>query len=196
MSQDAADITALLRQAQEGSPAAESALIEAVYDELRLMARRYMRRERDGHTLQTTALVNEAYLKLVRQETVDWKDRAHFFATAATLMRRILVDHARKRLAGKRGEGRVVLELDEGLVFSPQRDERLVQLDEALARLQQSDPRAARVVELRFFGGLDAKEAADVMQISLRTVEREWTFARAWLRDDLGLEPGHAHQLA
>lgn len=191
MTQDE-DITALLRKAQEGNSQAERALIDSVYDELRLMARRYMRRERQNHTLQTTALVNEAYLKLVRQEGVNWKDRAHFFATAATLMRRILVDHARKHMAGKRGAGFGLLPLDEGLAFSPERSEQLVQLDEALARLQKSSPRCARVVELRFFGGLDMAETAAVLGVAERTVRREWSFARAWLRDDLGLGPGDA----
>lgn len=190
-----ADITELLRQARQCNASAEAALVESVYGELRLMAARYMRRERKGHTLQTTALVNEAYLKLIRHTEADWKDRSHFFATAASIMRRILVDHARKQLAGKRGGGADVLPLDENLVFTPDRGEPLVRLDEALHRLQQQDRRAARVIELRFFGGLSVEETAAVMEISDRTVRREWNFARAWLREDLGVGSGDANEL-
>jgi len=183
---EGSEITVLLRRAHAGEAEAEAALIEAVYGELRTMAARYMRRERAGHTLQATALVNEAYLKLVRQEDVSWQGRSHFFATAATLMRRILVDHARKHLAGKRGAGFDVLPMDEGLVFAPERAGSLVALDEALARLAERDARVGRVVELRFFGGLSVEETAAAMGISERTVQREWEFGRSWLRKELG----------
>ena len=190
MSEEGKEITVLLRQAQNGEQQAEAALIEAVYDELRVIAGRYMRRERQGHTLQTTALVNEAYLKLVRQDDVTWQGRSHFFATAATLMRRILVDHARKHLAGKRGDGLQMLPIDEALVFAPERAGPLVQLDEALQRLSAQDGRVGRVIELRFFGGLSLEETAEAMQISVRTVQREWEFGRSWLRKDLGMATG------
>lgn len=180
------EITALLHRYQHGEAEAESQLIEAVYGELKLMASRYMRRERGGHTLQTTALVNEAYVKLVQQDGVNWQDRAHFFAAAAQVMRRILVDHARRNLAGKRGGDAPMLALDEALVFAHERSGPLLDLDEALTRLAAKDARAARVIELRFFGGLSTEETAVVMQISDRTVRREWNFARAWLRESLG----------
>jgi RNA polymerase sigma-70 factor, ECF subfamily len=181
------EITALLKRFQEGDDSAASILMDAVYDELRLMARRYMARERDGHTLQTTALVNEAYLKLVHCDNTSFHDRSHFFAVAAQVMRRILVDHARKHVAGKRGGGADFLPLDEGLVYSPERSSQVIQLDEALSRLSALDPRAGRVIELRFFGGLSLEETAAVMEVSTRTVRREWNFGRAWLRQDLGL---------
>lgn len=163
-----------------------------VQQELRVIAARYMRREKEGHTLQTTALVNEAYMKLVQMKGANWKDRAHFFAVAAQIMRRILVDHARKRIAGKRGGGFEMLPLDEGLVFSPQRSNELIRLDEAMTRLAEHDPRASKVIELRFFGGLSIEETAEVLHCSPRTVKREWTFARAWLREELGLPPESA----
>lgn len=191
MSQSA-EITALLRRFQEGDVEAESSLMDAVYAELRVMAKRFMARERQGHTLQTTALMNEAYLKLVQSESLYFKDRTHFFAVAAQVMRRILVDHARRHGAGKRGAGFEMLPLDEGLVYSPERGAQLVDLDDSLSRLAQLDPRAGRVIELRFFGGLSLDETAEVLQVSPRTVRREWDFGRAWLRQDLGLRPGDA----
>jgi len=154
-----------------------------------MMARRYMQREKQGHTLQTTALVNEAYLKLVNLKSPQWQDRAHFFAVAAQVMRRILVDHARKHIAGKRAGGFDVLPLNEELVFTPARSREIVRLDEALTRLAEKDGRASRVIELRFFGGLSVEEGAEVLKISPRTVKREWMFARAWLREELGLSP-------
>lgn len=186
------EITALLRRFQEGDVEAESSLMDAVYAELRVMARRFMARERQGHTLQTTALMNEAYLKLVQSESLNFKDRTHFFAVAAQVMRRILVDHARRHGAGKRGAGIEMLPLDEGLVYSPERGAQLVDLDDSLSRLAELDPRAGRVIELRFFGGLSLDETAEVLQVSPRTVRREWDFGRAWLRQDLGLRPGDA----
>jgi len=183
------EITTLLHRFQEGDEDAQSQLVEMVQHELRVIAARYMRREKQGHTLQTTALVNEAYMKLVQMKGANWKDRAHFFAVAAQIMRRILVDHARKRIAGKRGGGNDLLPLDEGLVFSPQRSDELVRLDEAMTRLGEQDTRACKVIELRFFGGLSIEETAEVLNCSPRTVKREWTFARAWLREELGLPP-------
>ena len=187
------DITSLLHRFRDGDEGARSELITTVYGELRLMAARYMRRERPGHTLQTTGLINEAYLRLVTLQSTDWQDRAHFFAVAATLMRGILVDHARKRLAEKRGGGHEALQLDEGLVFNSERAEPLLNLDEALTRLAAQDERAGKVIELRFFGGLSIEETAAVLKTSPRTVKREWTFARAWLRTELGLEQEEPH---
>lgn len=186
------EITTLLHRFQEGDEDAQSQLVKMVQQELRVIAARYMRREKEGHTLQTTALVNEAYMKLVQMKGANWKDRAHFFAVAAQIMRRILVDHARKRIAGKRGGGFEMLPLDEGLVFSPQRSKELVRLDEAMTRLAEHDPRASKVIELRFFGGLSIEETGEVLHCSPRTVKREWTFARAWLREELGLPPESA----
>lgn len=182
------DITALLKRFQTGDAEAQSQLIGAVYDELRIMAARYMSRERPGHTLQATALVNEAYLRLVKIKSADWQDRAHFFAVAAQVMRRILVSHARLHLAGKRGGGIEALSLDEGLVYSEQRSGQLVELDTALEKLAATDERVSKVIELRFFGGLSVDETAAVLRVSPRTVKREWMFGRAWLRSELNLE--------
>ncbi len=186
------EITNLLFRLRSGDREAESRLLSAVYDELHRIASRYMRQERSQHTLQTTALVNEAYLRLVDQRRVDWKNRAHFFGVAAQLMRRILVDHARHRSRGKRGGGLEPLILDEALAFSPERATEVVELDEALSRLTENDPRAGRVVELRFFGGLTIEETAEVLRVSPRTVKREWRFARAWLRTQLEASGRHA----
>ena len=183
------DITELLHRFQAGDEDAQSQLIHAVHDELRLIAARYMRREKGDHTLQTTALVNEAYMKLVNLKIANWQDRAHFYAVAARVMRRILVDHARKHIAGKRGGGIDVLPLNEAIVFTPGRSSQIVQLDEALSRLAETDERAAKVIELRFFGGLSVEESAEVLNVSPRTVKREWMFARAWLRTEFGLGP-------
>ena len=182
------DITALLKRFQTGDEDAQSKLIGAVYHELRVMAARYMSRERPGHTLQATALVNEAYLRLVKIKSADWQDRAHFFAVAAQVMRRILVSHARLHLAGKRGGGIEALSLDEGLVYSEQHSGQLVELDAALEKLASTDERVSKVIELRFFGGLSVEETAAVLRVSPRTVKREWTFGRAWLRSELSLE--------
>ena len=183
------DITVLLHRFQLGDGEAQNLLVNAVQGELRTIAARYMRREKLGHTLQTTALVNEAYLKLVNIKSASWKDRAHFFAVAAQIMRRILVDHARQHIAGKRGGGLEALPLNEALVFSVEKSGQLIQLDDAMKELEKLDARACQVIELRFFGGLSVEESADVLKISPRTVRREWTFARAWLREQLGLRP-------
>ena len=182
------DITALLKRFQTGDEDAQSKLIGAVYDELRGMAARYMSRERPGHTLQATALVNEAYLRLVKIKSANWQDRAHFFAVAAQVMRRILVSHARLHLAGKRGGGIEALSLDEGLVYSEQHSGQLVELDAALEKLASTDERVSKVIELRFFGGLSVDETAAVLRVSPRTVKREWMFGRAWLRSELNSE--------
>lgn len=190
------DITELLHRFQAGDEDAHSQLINAVHDELRLIAARYMRREKGDHTLQTTALVNEAYMKLINLKIANWQDRAHFYAVAARVMRRILVDHARKHIAGKRGGGMDILPLNEGIVFTPGRSSQIVQLDEALSRLAETDERAAKVIELRFFGGLSVEETAEVMSISPRTVKREWMFARAWLRTEFGLGPEEGNAAA
>jgi RNA polymerase sigma-70 factor, ECF subfamily len=175
------DISRLLAQMAAGNELAQQELIPLVYEELRRLARGYMRRERTDHTLQPTALVNEAYLRLAEGSPVNWKDRTHFFAVAATLMRRILVDHARAHQAGKRvGHGRR-LEMDEAAAFPEQKGIDPLALDEALGRLEKRDPRQSRIVEMRFFGGLSEEEIARHLGISSRTVRREWRVARAWL---------------
>ena len=189
MAEHEADITGLLHRFQEGDEAARTLLVETVYDELRAIAARHMSRERNGHTLQATALVNEAYLKLVNIKAAQWQDRAHFFAVAARIMRQILVDHARQHLAGKRGGGMILLPLNEALAFTPEEPERVLQVDEALTRLSIEDELVGRVVELRFFGGLSVDETAEVLKVPKRTVEREWAFGRAWLRTELGPTP-------
>lgn len=179
------DVTRLLNRLQKGDRKAESLLIPLVYDELRRLASVYMRRERPGHTLQSTALVHEAYIRLSDQKNVSWRNRAHFFAVAAQLMRRILVDHARARLAQKRGSRPDLIAVDEAFAFTPERSNDLLALDEVLNRLGENDPRTLQVVELRFFGGLTVDQAAEAMGISPRTVKREWNFGRAWLRTEL-----------
>jgi RNA polymerase sigma factor (TIGR02999 family) len=157
-------------------------LLPLIYNELRRLASSYLRRERDGHTLQPTALVHEAYLRLVDQTSVNWKDRAHFLGVAAQMMRRILVDHARAREAEKRGGEFQKLSLDENLdVPVGERDINLVALDDALSRLAEIDPQKSKVVELRFFGGLSVEETAEVLGVSAPTVKRQWRMAKAWL---------------
>ncbi len=156
-------------------------LMPLVYDELRRLAQSYLRNERPGHTLQGTALVHEAYLRLIDQKQVQWQNRTHFFALAAQMIRRILVDHARAHKAGKRGAGAPKLSLDEVMGVAGTRDLDLVALDDALAELAKIDPDQCRIVELRFFGGLSIEETADVVGVSTATVNREWSAARAWL---------------
>lgn len=156
-----------------------------VYHDLKRTAAACLRREAPGHTLQSTDLVNEAYLKLLRGQGQDWHDRAHFFATAARAMRRILVDHARKRAADKRGGGKPQLELDTAFVFSDERSPELLRLDDALTELAENDPRECHIVEMRFFVGLTFKEIAAVLGISERTVKRDWDHAKAWLYGQL-----------
>jgi RNA polymerase sigma factor (TIGR02999 family) len=180
-----AEITNLLNAWAAGDRGALDELSKQVYDELRRMARRHMQGERRENTLQTTALVHEVYLRLVDVEKVEWRQRAQFFAIAAQMMRRILVDHARARDSLKRGAGAVRVNLDETAIVSPQPDRSVVALDEALTAFAEVAPRQARVVELRYFGGLQEEEIVEVLKISPRTVRRDWDFARAWLVREL-----------
>ena len=175
------DVTRLLSDWSNGDRRALDELLPLVYEELRHLANAYLRRERDGHTLQSTALVHEAFLRLVNQHDVQWQGRAHFFGIAAQMIRRILVDHARAQRAAKRGSGAVRLELGEALAVAHQRDLDLIALDDALERLALMDERQSRIVELRFFAGLSVEDTADVMGISTATVKRECASARAWL---------------
>jgi len=179
------EITDLLRAWRAGDSAALDRLTTILYNELHRIASRYMRSEKLGHTLQTTALVNEVYLRLVDVSNVDWQHRAQFFGVAAQLMRRILVDAARTRHSRKRGGDVVKINLDETAIVSPEPDEVVLALDVALETLQQLAPRQARVVELRYFGGLTEDETAEVMNTTSRTVRRDWQFARAWLMREL-----------
>ncbi len=179
------DVTEVLEQLKNGDQRAADKLLPLVYDEFRALARHYLSQERHNHTLQPTALVHEAYLKLVDQTRVDWQGRSHFFAVAAQAMRRILVDHARSRQREKRGGGRARVTLDEAVALSPQKDEDVLALDEALEKLAKLDARQAKVVELRFFGGMNVEEVAAALSVSKRTVEGDWTFARAWLSREL-----------
>jgi RNA polymerase sigma-70 factor, ECF subfamily len=180
-----ADVTVLLTELSKGNMDAASKLISVVYDELRSLASRQMRRERSDHTLQATALVHEAYLKLVHQRSAHWQNRAHFFGVAAQVMRRILIDHARGHLREKRGGDQQVVPLDEAVVFSPEKSEYLIKVDEALDRLSKLDPRQGKIVELRFFGGLTVEETAEILNISTKTVKRDWSVAKAWLHGEL-----------
>ena len=183
------EVSSLLRAWSGGDESALDRLMPLVYDELRRLAHRYMTRERAGdHTLQTTALVNEAYLRLIDADQVQWQDRAHFFAISAKLMRRILVDFARSRGYQKRGGKVHKVALDEALLVSPEPDPDLVRLDDALTALAEFDPRKARVVELRYFGGLSVEEAAEVMKIAPITVMRDWNMAKLWLLKELKQE--------
>jgi RNA polymerase sigma-70 factor, ECF subfamily len=183
---DVGEVTRLLVEMQAGNRAAEGRLLEVVYPELKRIAQRHLKTERAGHTLQPTALVNEAYLQLVGQiATKDWQNRQHFYAVAAQLMRRILVDYARSRRAAKRDGGRVRVDLTDILVISEDRLDEVLALDEALARLAVVDGRKARVVEMRFFGGLTEHDIAGVLGIDPRTVKRDWQFARAWLYGEM-----------
>jgi RNA polymerase sigma factor (TIGR02999 family) len=176
----------LLLNWRRGDQAAAEKLLETIYDQLRRMAQRHMRDERRGHTLQPTALVHELYLKLFQGEPVDWQNRAHFFAVAAQQLRRIVVNHARDRQAQKRGGKRLKVSLSEVNGLAQPQDQDLLELDEALSRLEEVDARAARVIELRFFAGLTEVEAAEALDISLATLKRDWAFGRAWLLRHLG----------
>jgi RNA polymerase sigma factor (TIGR02999 family) len=179
------EITQLLHAWRRGDQLALEQLTPVVYQELHRMARHYMSREREGHTLQTTALINEVYLRLVKVKEVEWQDRAHFFAVSAQLMRRILTDFARSHRYQKRGGGAPHVSLDEALNVSPEPAVDLVALEQALTRLGQADARKSKVVELRFFGGMTVEETAEVLQISSETVMRDWSMARAWLLREL-----------
>jgi RNA polymerase sigma factor (TIGR02999 family) len=182
------EITRLLRAWSDGQEEACDRLMPLVYKELRRLARSYMVRERADHTLQTTALVHEAYLHLIDATSVSYEDRAHFFGMCSLLMRRILVDWARSRGASKRGGGLRPVQLEEALLVSPESGVDLVALDDALKALALVDPRKSRVVELRFFGGLNVQEVAEVLKISEETVHRDWKLARSWLRRELRKE--------
>lgn len=179
------EITVLLRAWRDGNQEAFDRLASIVYDDLLRMARRYMQNERAGNTLQTAALVNEAYLRLVEVKNAGWRDRAQFFALSAQMMRRILVDAARARGADKRGAGAVKVNVDEVPVRSPKEDESIVALHETLEEFSKMAPRQAQVVELRYFGGMSVEEIGEVMKISARTIERDWEFAKAWLKREL-----------
>ena len=181
------DITTTLLGLTRGDGSAADQLMPVVYEKLRGLAEQFMQRERRDHTLQATALLNEAYLRLFDQSRVDWRGRAHFVAMAAEMMRRILVDHARRRAATKRGGGRDRVPLDETLaVTDARRQVDLIELDDALRELQKLNLRQARVVELRYFGGLSVKDTAYALDISERTVENDWSVARAWLKQTMG----------
>ena len=195
-------VTQLLAQWRDGDERAFAQLSALMYEELRQLAQRHLQRERSNHTMQKTALVNEAFVRLVGQQSVDWQSRAHFIGLASKLMRRVLVDYARARLADKRGGGVGVLSLDE--MAAPEADEapdttptalqhldahtqeEVSAIDQALVRLEQIDPRQAQIVEMRYFGGLTVEQTAEAIGISEATVKREWTLARAWLRRELG----------
>lgn len=185
MESSRSEVTELLQLWSDGRKDALDRLLPQIYAELRRLASSYLRRERHDHTLQATALVHEAFLKLVDQRAVRWQNRAHFFGIAAQAMRRILVDHARAHAAGKRGDPARRVSLDEALVLTDMPNVDLLALDEVLTRLAALDPQQSRVVELRFFGGLTMDETAEVLHISPATVGREWTLARAWLYAEL-----------
>jgi RNA polymerase sigma-70 factor, ECF subfamily len=185
LADDTHKITGLLQDWAAGNPGAANQLMEVVYGELHGLAARQMHRERGDHTLQTTALVHEAYLRLCGSEPIDWQNRGHFFAVAAQQLRRILVDYARRARSEKRGGGQVMLSLEDGDCPVVDRDERLLAIDEALTRLEALDERAAKVIELRYFGGLSEKEAAGSLGISVATLKRDWEFARTWLTSQL-----------
>ena len=179
------EITRLLNDMRNGDRAAEAKLLPLVYQDLRRRAANYMRGERIDHTLQPTALVHEAYLRLIDQRRIPWQDRSHFFAIAAIAMRNVLVDYARKESAKRRGGANGTISLDEGLLFSPQKSSELLALDDALNRLAKLDHRQSRIVELRYFGGLSVEETATAVGLSTRQVEREWAMAKAWLHGEL-----------
>jgi RNA polymerase sigma factor (TIGR02999 family) len=178
-------VTQLLAEWSDGDDAALTELTPLVYEELRRLAHHFMEGQRSDHTLQTTALVDEAYLRLADQTSPSWQNRAHFFAVAARAMRQILVNYAKSSRAQKRGGGALKVELDEAAIVSPEQSKEIVDLHEALERLGALDSRKARVVELKFFGGLNHDEIAEVMKISTVTVRRDWVFAKAWLYDEL-----------
>jgi RNA polymerase sigma factor (TIGR02999 family) len=191
-SDEPGDITRLLREVSQGNRDAFDRLVPLVYGELSVLARHKLRSEQAGHTLNTTALVHEAYLKLVDQTRAEWHGRHQFFAVASEAMRRILIDYAKRRKAGKRGGGKVDVPLDEaadlpsGDLFADEQAEEVLALDEALTRLAAFNPQGAKIVQYRFFGGLSNEEVAELLGTSARTVRRSWTVAKAWLRRELG----------
>lgn len=185
MESDSHQITTLLQDWRKGDKTAATQLMTLVYGELRRLAKGYMGRERAGHTLQPTALVHELYLRLFAVASVEWRDRAHLFAVAAQQLRRILIDHARSLHRDRHGGGQLRVSISEVAGWAEARDWGLVELDDALRRLEELDSRAAQVVELRFFGGLTEREVAEVMGTSVATVKRDWDFSRTWLLDQL-----------
>jgi RNA polymerase sigma factor (TIGR02999 family) len=184
------DITRLLIAWSNGDREALSKLTPLVYDQLRLMASRFMQRERPDHTLQPTALVNEAFLRLVKQKGIKWQNRAHFFGISAKLMRQILVEHARSYQTAKRDSGGPKLSLDEAMFVPEEKGVDILALDDALTRLADFDPEKSRIVELRFFGGLNIEETAEVIGVSPATIKREWSVAKAWLHSEISREKG------
>jgi RNA polymerase sigma-70 factor, ECF subfamily len=180
MGVDQGEVTLLLRAMQGGDPTASEKLLPLVYNELHRLAESYMRRERPNHTLQPTALINETYLRLTG-DTINWQNRAHFVGVAANIMRRVLVDHARAHKAGIRGGNLQRVEFEEGIAISKERSTEMLLLDDALNKLEEVNPRQAKVVELRYFGGLSVEEIAAILNIGPRSVEREWASARVWL---------------
>ena len=183
MDKTSKNVTQLLQQWGSGDKEALEKLIPMVHDELHRIAARHMRHEKPGHTLQATALLNEAFGKLIEQKEVHWKNRAHFFAIAAQIMRRILIDHAKSRLRVKRGKGGERISLDEVALVTEPRAEELIALDRALNELAEFDPHLSRIVELKFFGGMTTEEIARMEEVSTRSIEREWRKAKAWLYD-------------
>lgn len=195
MNERPGDITMLIRASATGRPEDTDRLMAAIYDDLKRLAASQLKQERPEHTLHPTALVHEAYIRLVNQRTAEWNDRLHFFSIAARIIRRILIDHARERQALKRGGGRRAIAIEPDEVASPERDLDLVALDEALEELATLSERQARIVELRFFGGLTIPEIAEALSIGSRSVDREWQAARAWLfhrLSELEVEPTDA----
>lgn len=193
MASQPGEVTQLLIEIRAGRPDAEARLIQLVYAELRRLAAHYLRAERADHTLQPTALVHEAYIRMTQMQEADLQSRSHFFATAATVMRRILVDHARSRQADKRKAIRDAVSLEDVLVVSAIRSPEIIALDDALDRLAQIDARRSKIVELRFFGGLSEEETGTVLGISTRTVKRDWRVAKAWLYNELN--GGHTQEM-
>jgi RNA polymerase sigma factor (TIGR02999 family) len=185
MTENRANITQLLVDWNDGDKTALDQLIPIVYAELRRQAARYLRQERPGHTLQTTALINEAYLRLVDQKSVQWQNRAQFFGIAAQLMRRILVDHARTKHRAKRGGSAIRVSLSEAIAVTKDTNQDLVEIDEALTRLAEIDEQQSKIVELRFFSGLNVEETAAALNISPATVKRDWSVAKAWLHREI-----------
>ena len=179
------EVTGLLRELRNGNKTAEARLLELVYPELKKIARIYFRRERAGHSLQPTVLVNEAYMQLADQREKDWQSRTHFYAVAAQLMRRLLVDHARQRNAAKRDGRRQQVELTDELAITDEGLNEILDIDAALRRLGEFDSRSCQVVVMRFFGGMTEEEIADVLQVATRTVKRDWNLAKAWLHSEL-----------
>jgi RNA polymerase sigma factor (TIGR02999 family) len=188
MTRPSHQVTKLLADWSAGDESAPEKLMPLVYDELRRLAHQYMRREKPGHTLQTSALVNEAYVRLVGQSKIRWESRAHFFGIAARLMRQILVDEARRRNFAKRGGGAIRVSLNEATAVAQEQSASVVALDDALKGLEKIDPRKSRIVELRFFGGMSIEETAEALKVSPGTVMRDWTFARAWLREQMSVD--------